>query len=127
MNVEPDPESVLGSVHEKRGYTLPLHTVLAAKDPDVLAAYERMMQALYLKQRRLDAKTKELIYVGVLVSLGAAEEHVRAHMRRAVREGATPTDVLESLELLIPAAGVARASVGLDIWHRVFGPESAEA
>ena len=82
-----------------------------------------MMNALYLKKRRLDGRVKELLYVAVLVALGAPEMHVRAHMERAQREGATPDEVLQTLELLIPAAGVARASVGFEIWRRTFRPE----
>ena len=116
-------DDLLDSVREARGYVLPLHSVLAEEDPEVLAGYERMMRALYHSGRRLDAKTKELVYVAVLVALGAAEEHLRAHMERAQREGADPQDVLEALELVIPAAGVGRASVGFDIWRRTFRAE----
>jgi 4-carboxymuconolactone decarboxylase len=110
----------LEAAERARGYTLPLHRVLAEQDPEVLKAYEGMMHALYFAERRLDAKTKELIYVAVLVALGAAEEHIVAHMAKAQREGATPEDVLQAIELLIPAAGVARASVGFEIWRKVF-------
>ena len=116
-------DDLLDSVREARGYVLPLHSVLAEEDPKVLAGYERMMQALYHASRRLDGKTKELVYVAVLVALGAVEEHLRAHMERAQREGASTEDVLEALELVIPAAGVGRASVGFDIWRRTFRAE----
>lgn len=116
-----DNEEILDSVTSARGYSLPLHETLAEHDPDVLAAYEGMMRALYLAGRRLDGKTKELVYVAVLVSLGAAEQHIRAHIEKAAREGATPEDVLEAIELVIPAAGVARANTGFDIWRRIFG------
>jgi 4-carboxymuconolactone decarboxylase len=120
-------EEILDSAQRARGYSLPLHSVLAAEDADVLAAYEQMMKVLYLKERRLDGKTKELIYVATLVALGAPEPHVRAHMERARREGATAEDVLETIELLIPAAGVARTSVGFDTWRRTFRLPSGEA
>ncbi len=120
-------EEILDAARRARGYSLPLHSVLAREDTDVLAAYEEMMNALYLKGRRLDGKTKELIYIGVLVALGAAEAHVRAHMERAQREGATPEEILETIELLIPAAGVARASVGLETWRRTFRPEGSSS
>lgn len=120
-------DEILDAVREARGYALPLHSVLAREDAEVLAAYEQMMNAIYLKSRRLDGKTKELIYVGVLVALGAAETHVRAHMERAQKEGATPDEVLEAIELLIPAAGVARASVGLEAWRRTFRAEDSGA
>lgn len=118
---QPKPKTdPLEAVRAARGYTLPLHTVLAEEDPEVLAAYEGMMRALYLKRRRLDASTKELIYVATLVALGAAEDHISAHMKKAVREGASPEDVLEAVELVVPAAGVARASVGFEVWGRTF-------
>jgi 4-carboxymuconolactone decarboxylase len=113
-------DDILDAARKARGYSLPLHSVLAREDADVLAAYEQMMDALYLQRRRLDGKTKELIYVAALVTLGAPEAHVRAHMERARREGATPEEVLETIELLIPAAGVAKASVGFETWRRAF-------
>jgi 4-carboxymuconolactone decarboxylase len=121
MSAEPKrAEEILDAARRARGYSLPLHSVLAREDADVLAAYEQMMNALYLHSRRLDGKTKELIYVAALVALGAAEAHVRAHMERARREGASPEEILETIELMIPAAGVARASVGFETWRRTF-------
>lgn len=125
MTDDRDPKDMLDAVHESRGYTLPLHSVLAREDPGVLAAYDEMMRAIYLKDRRLDGKTKELVYIAVLVAVGAAEEHIRAHMEKAQREGASPEDVLETLELIMPAAGVPRASVAFDIWCRTFRPDDA--
>lgn len=116
-----DTTDDLEAAERARGYTLPLHRVLASEDPEVLRAYEGMMQALYLRDRRLDGATKELIYVAVLIGLGASEEHIRAHMEKAQREGAAPEEILQAVELLMPAAGVARASVGFEIWRKVFG------
>lgn len=115
-----DSDDLLDSVSSSRGYSLPLHEVLAEHDPEVLAGYEQMMRSLYLSDRRLDGRTKEFVYVAVLIALGAAEEHIRAHMEKAVREGATKEEVLEAVELIMPAAGVARANVGFDIWRRTF-------
>jgi alkylhydroperoxidase/carboxymuconolactone decarboxylase family protein YurZ len=77
--------------------------VLAREDPDVLAAYDAMMRRVYLVRRRLDGRTKELVYCALLVALGAAEEHIRPHMEKAQQDGATAEDVLETIELLIPA------------------------
>jgi 4-carboxymuconolactone decarboxylase len=118
-------EDLLNAARGARGYSLPLHSVLAREDADVLAAYEQMMNALYLKGRRLDSRIKELIYVAALVALGAPKQHVRAHMERARREGATPEEILETIELLIPATGVARASVGFETWQETFRPEGS--
>jgi 4-carboxymuconolactone decarboxylase len=124
MSRKHESDDLLNSVSNARGYSLALHEVLAKHDPDALAGYEQMMRALYLSNRRLDGKTKELVYVAVLVALGAAEQHIVAHMEKAVREGATKEDVLEALELIVPAAGVARANTGFDMWHRTFGDVS---
>lgn len=121
MTPPAESDDLLDSVNASRGYSLPLHQVLAKHDPEVLAGYEEMMRALYLSDRRLDGKTKEFVYVAVLVALGAAEEHIRAHMEKAVREGASAEEVLEAVELIVPAAGVARANVGFEIWRRTFG------
>ncbi len=121
MSPQDDPDRLLDSVSRARGYSLPLHEVLAKNDPKALAGYEQMMRALYLSDRQLDGKTKELVYVAVLVALGAGSQHIVAHMEKAMREGATKEDVLETLELIVPAAGVARANVGFDIWQRTFG------
>ncbi len=119
-----DSEKLLEEIRSNRGYTIPLHEVLAKEDPEVLSAYDNMLQNTYLKDRRLDGKTKELIYVGVLVSLGSEEGHIRAHMEKAVRHGATKHDVLEAIELTIAAAGVPRASIGFGIWQRTFGADA---
>ncbi len=124
MSADPERgEEALEAARRARGYSLPLHSVLAREDPDVLNAYEQMMKALYLKRRRLEGKTKELIYVAALVTLGAPEQHVKAHMERARREGATAEEILETIELLIPAAGVARASAGFETWRHTFRPD----
>jgi 4-carboxymuconolactone decarboxylase len=124
MSSQNESDDSLNSVSSARGYSLPLHEVLAEHDPEVLAGYEQMMRALYLSDRRLDGKTKELVCVAVLVALGAADQHIVAHMEKAAREGATKEDVLEALELIVPAAGVARANTGFDMWHRTFGDVS---
>jgi alkylhydroperoxidase/carboxymuconolactone decarboxylase family protein YurZ len=56
--------------------------------------------------------------------MGAGQQHIVAHMQKAVREGATKEDVLEAVELVVPAAGVARANTGFDMWCRTFGDVS---
>jgi 4-carboxymuconolactone decarboxylase len=97
MSRKHESDDLLNSVSNARGYSLALHEVLAKHDPDALAGYEQMMRALYLSDRRLDGKTKELVYVAVLVALGAAEQHI---------------------------VGVARANTGFDMWCRMFGDVS---
>ena len=65
----------------------------------------------------LDRKTKELLQIVVEAALRADVDQIRAHVRVALREGATPREILESLEAVIMPMGRAgvssrRASLG---------------
>lgn len=104
----------------KRGYVQDFHRILAEHDVEFLKAYENLLEASYLKERRLPRMTKELIYVGVLAGLGASREHMRSHMMAAVSEGATSMDLLEVLELTLPTAGVARFVEAINVWRDAF-------
>ena len=56
----------------------------------------------------LDRKTKELLQIVVEAALRADVDQIRAHVRVALREGATPREILESLEAVImPMGGLA--------------------
>src|SRR5206468_1996112 len=105
----------------KRGYVLDFHRILAEHDLEFLRAYESLQEMAYLRQRRLPRLTKELVFVAVLAALGASKEHLRAHMMAASADGATSADILELLELVLPAAGVARFIEAIHTWREVFG------
>lgn len=104
----------------KRGYVQDFHRLLAEHDLEFLKAYEGLLDASYLKQRRLTRMTKELVYVGTLASIGASREHLKAHMMAAAGEGANSQDLLEVLELVLPTAGVARFVEAVGVWREVF-------
>src|SRR5437870_3600943 len=102
---------------KRRGYILPFHELLAAHDPGFLRSYDAFLDAALLSQRELDRKTKELVLTGVLTAIAAPRGHIAAHFRAAIAAGATKTEVLEALELVLPSAGVARFMEGLEIWQ----------
>lgn len=93
---------VLAAIEAKRGYVLDLHRLLAAWDPEFLAAYETMLDASSWTERNLDRMTKELIYVGVLTALRTPPHHLATHMRAALQHGATPRQLLEVIQLILP-------------------------
>ena len=115
-----DAQTFLEDMVRRRGYVHEFHRVLAEHDLEFLQAYEAMLDAAYLRQRRIPRLTKEMIYVGLLAGIGATREHLKSHMGAAAAEGATSQDILEVLELVLPVAGVARFVEAITVWKEVF-------
>lgn len=105
----------------ERGYVLPYHRVLAGEDWDVLTAANSLVHEAYLRPRRLDRKTKELLFILSLVVMRASTEHIDSHIRAAVQHGATREEILEAIEIALPEAGVVVFQHGLEIWAEHFG------
>lgn len=120
----PGAQALLDEVASKRGYVLEMHKVLAESDPDFLRAYESLIDAAYIRGRAIDRRTKEFIYIGVLIALAAPRPQVVAHMQAAQAAGATPGAVLEVVEQVMPPAGVPRFIEGLQAWAEACGEES---
>lgn len=118
--MESEGQTFLEGMVRRRGYVHEFHRVLAEHDLEFLEAYEAMLDAAYLRPRRLTRLTKELVYIALLAGLGGARDHLRAHMAAAATEGATSQDILEVLELTLPVAGVARFVEAIATWREVF-------
>ena len=95
-----------------RGYTLDFHRVMAAADFEWLQKYNQFIEATYTGQRTLDRKTKELLQVAVEAALRADVSQIQEHVRLALENGATPTEVLEALEAVIAPMGAPCVSTG---------------
>ncbi len=72
---------------------------LRAGAPDVMKAFSGLAQAA-LAPRALDAKTKELIALGISVS-ARCDDCIAFHVEAAVKQGATREEVLETLGMSI--------------------------
>src|SRR5262249_59208525 len=97
----PAPERAPEEVRARRGYELDFHRILAAADPEWVARYTAFIEVTYTGPRLLDRKTKELLQIAVEAALRADLDQIRAHIRVALREGATPREILEALEAVI--------------------------
>ena len=106
----------------KRGYVLEYHKVMAANDFPVLKAADNLVDAAYLSQRRLDRKTKELLFVLSLTVLRAD----KAHIQVALGLGVEPQEILEAIEIALPEAGVVAFQHGFDAWREVVDAEALE-
>jgi len=81
----------LEAVKAKRGYLLPHHGLLAITAPDLLEAYDATYTAMTLKTRTLARKTKEFIWIAILV---AAEEAIATHHLKLFRDaGGTDAEI----------------------------------
>lgn len=125
MTTDPRQEFLDNMVRE-RGYVLDFHKILVAEDFDFVQIYNQMIDAIYLKQRSLDAKTKELLYTVILTAIGGTHDHIKAHMKLALQYGATKQDLLEALELLMGPAGISRFMHGFEAWKQLVNPETLE-
>jgi 4-carboxymuconolactone decarboxylase len=123
---ENEAQVYVDGMYQKRGYILDFHKILAAEDFDFLKAYNQSIEAGYTRQRALVAKDKELIYTVLLTSVKASVEQIKLHVTNALQSGASKTEVLEALELCIPAAGVPAFMIGFEAWKQVVSPDAIE-
>jgi 4-carboxymuconolactone decarboxylase len=100
----------------KRGYILDYHKYMANADYDVLVAANNLVDSVYLRERRLDRQTKELIFIVSLTIMRAGKEHIKSHIRVALELGVTPEEILEAIEITLPEAGVVIFQEGLEAW-----------
>jgi alkylhydroperoxidase/carboxymuconolactone decarboxylase family protein YurZ len=86
-----------------------------------LKKYTAFIEATYTGQRLLDRKTKELLQIVVETALRADVEQIREHVRLALKEGATPREILEALEAVIAPMGALAFRRGIQAWSAETG------
>jgi len=116
-----DREEMLKEMTEKRGYSLEMHRIMAEVDMDWVTSYNQFIDATYTGQRLLDRKTKELLQVAVETALRADIDQIQAHIRVAIKEGATPMEVLEAMQCVIMPMGALAYRRGLQAWSAETG------
>lgn len=121
-----DKQHYLEDARRQRGYLLDIHKIMVAADFDWVKAYDSFAKATYTGQRTLDRKTKELLQTVVLAALGADVDHVRTHVELALKQGATPQEVLEALEAVVLPMGMLGFRTGLLAWAAAVGVEQIE-
>ena len=124
--VSPEVQAYVDDMARRRGYVLDYHKVMARYDLPVLQAANGLVGAAYLEQRRLDRRTKELIFVVSLTVMRAAKGHIQSHIRVALDLGLSPEEILEALEISIPEAGVVAFQHGFEAWKEVVGATGVE-
>ena len=116
-----DREKMLKEMTEKREYSLEMHRIMAEVDMDWVTSYNQFIYATYTGQRLLDRKTKDLWQVAVEAALRADIDKIQAHIRVAIKEGATPMEVLEAMQCVIMPMGALAFRRGLQAWSAETG------
>ena len=126
MATEAEKQAYVDEMAQKRGYVLDYHKVMAEQDFEVLQAANGLVNAAYLKERRLDRKTKELLFIISLTVMRASKGHIQSHIRVALALGLSKEEVLEAIEITLPEAGVVVFQEGFEAWREVTGAEGIE-
>lgn len=77
---------------------------LEEKCPDVAAAFVHLQDSIINKEGALSIKEKELIALGIAVSMGC-EYCVHAHIAGAIKSGATEEEILEAASIALYMQG----------------------
>ena len=93
--------------------TYPEWELAARTDPDFTEAYNRIYELALGEGRHVSAKVREFVAIAVLAFRGADREGLVAHMRRAIRLGATREELFEVLEATLVPGGAPTFHRGL--------------
>ncbi len=126
MATREEKQAYIDQMAKERGYVLDYHKVMTEHDFDVLQAANGLVDAAYLKQRSLDRKTKELIFIVSLTVMRASKGHIQSHIRVALDLGVSKEEILEAIEITLPEAGVVIFQEGFEAWREVTDAEGIE-
>src|SRR5919201_4852382 len=96
-------EQLIARMQAARGYIYPEWELADRTDPDFTEAYNRIYELALGEGRHVSAKVREFVAIALLAFRGAERDSLVAHMRRAIRLGATKEELFEVLEAtLVP-------------------------
>lgn len=126
MATDEERQAYIDAMARARGYVLDYHKVMAKADFDTLMQTNALIESVYLRQRTLDRRTKELIFIATLTVMRSGKGHIQSHIRAALDLGLTPQEILEAIEITIPEAGVVAFQAGFEAWREIVGAEGIE-
>lgn len=126
MATDDERQAYIDDMARARGYVLDYHKVMAKADFDTLTTTNALIERVYLRQRTLDRRTKELIFIATLTAMRAGKGHIQSHIRAALDAGLTQQEILEAIEITLPEAGVVAFQAGLEAWREIVGAEGIE-
>jgi 4-carboxymuconolactone decarboxylase len=119
-------QAYINKMARERGFVLDYHKVLVKHDFEAMQRINEFLEGIYLKRRRLDMRTRELICLVALILQRASQGQIRSHMKLALDLGVSREELLESVELVIPLGGFVPFQAGLRAWCDVTGATGIE-
>jgi hypothetical protein len=98
-----DVEKSLKKLHDKRGYLLPHHGLLAISNPNLLEAYDATYTHMTLTDKVLSLYEKEVIWFIILIS--TSEAIATHHIERLKKSGGSQIDIEAALATAVWAKG----------------------
>jgi 4-carboxymuconolactone decarboxylase len=126
MATQQEKTDYINRMVSKRGYAQEYHKILVQNDYDVALKANALIEEIYLKERLIDRKTKELIFIAAQTALRADRRQIQDHIKVALALGVSKEMILEAIELAIPGAGYIAFQQGVLAWQEAVGAERAE-
>lgn len=105
--------ALIARMTQARGYIYPEWEFAARQDPDFVETYNRIYELSLGEGRHVSAKVREFVAIAVLAFRGAERAGLVAHMKRAIRLGATREELFEVLETCLVPGGAPTFHRGL--------------
>ena len=119
MGAEKTTREILEEVRGKRGYLLTHHEFFGFADPAMLEKYDQVYQHLTLKEKFLEDRVKEFVWLGILAAV-YEEAGGPIHIKRAKEAGLTDREIAEVFLLTQVAQGFDVVSFTRDKWGRLI-------
>ena len=97
-------EELVSRLRKERGYVLDFMEFFAEYDPDFIERYDEILMGI-LQSKHLPEKYKHLIWCATSACM-LNEKSLEIHTRKALETGATPNELVETLELAFVHGGV---------------------
>ena len=114
---------LLDEVLKARGYRYGIHRIQAEADLEYMQKFDEWVQYVYLGDRHLVRRVKELVVTGIVAALRSPPKNIKAHIDKAVQAGATKEEAIEVIELAGYWGGTVVQANALEAWRLQFAPE----
>ncbi|HKZ08464.1 MAG TPA: carboxymuconolactone decarboxylase family protein [Methylomirabilota bacterium] len=112
-------DALIARMTAARGYIYPEWEFAARQDPDFVDAYNHIYELSLGEGRHVSAKVREFVAIALLCFRGADKSGLVAHMKRAMRLGATREELFEVLETCLVPGGAPTFHRGLTALREV--------
>ena len=114
-------QALIARMKKARGYIYPEWEFAARQDPEFVEAYNKIYELGLGEGQHVSAKVREFVAIALLAFRGSEKPALIAHMRRAIRLGATREELFEVLESCVVPGGAPTFHRGLNALLDIVG------